>query len=65
MENEKFTEQQKYLGGVDKQSTFREKEWYREKIFEIVNQIEDESMLKKIYTFSKTLKDILNEKEGG
>lgn len=43
----------------------REKEWYREKIIEIVRQINNESTLKKIYTFAKTLKDILNEKEGG
>lgn len=39
--------------------------FYKEKIVEIVNQIESESTLKKIYTFAKTLKDILNEKEGG
>lgn len=43
----------------------REKEWHREKIIEIVRQINNESALKKIYTFAKTLKDILNEKEGG
>lgn len=38
--------------------------WYREKIVEMAGQIEDETMLKKIYTFTKTLKNILNEKEG-
>lgn len=44
-----------YRGGV---------KWYREKIVEMAGQIEDETMLKKIYTFTKTLKNILNEKEG-
>lgn len=44
------------LGGV---------KWYREKIVEMVSHIENEITLKKIYTFAKTLKDILNEKEGG
>lgn len=41
------------------------KESYREKIVEMIGRIEDETMLKKIYTFAKTIKDILNEKEGG
>lgn len=50
IENEK-----NYRGGV---------RWYREKIVEMAGQIEDETMLKKIYTFTKTLKNILNEKEG-
>lgn len=39
--------------------------WYREKIVEIVRQINNESALKKIYTVAKTLKDMLNKKEGG
>lgn len=38
---------------------------YREKIIEMVGQIEDEIMLIKIYTVVKTLKDIQIEKEGG
>lgn len=37
----------------------------QEKIVEMVRQIDDKNILIKIYTFAKTLKDILNEKEGG
>jgi len=40
-------------GGVDKQAVFREKEWYREKIVEMVEKIENENYLLKIYTFVK------------
>lgn len=36
-------------GGVDKQVTFREKEWYRENIVEIINETEDLKYLEFIY----------------
>lgn len=40
-------------GGVDKQVTFREKEWYREKIVDMINHIDNENYLLKIYSFVK------------
>lgn len=39
-------------GGVDKQSIFREKEWYMEKIVEIVDQIDDIWILNQIHKFA-------------
>lgn len=50
----------KVLGGT-KNPVFREKDWYKEKIIKMVNQIDNETTLKKIYTFSKTLNDISKE----
>lgn len=41
-----------------------EKEWYRGKIIDMVRHIDNESILKKIYTIVKTHIAILNEKEG-
>lgn len=38
-------------GGVDKQPVFREKEWYREKIAEMVAEIKDVWILKAIHNF--------------
>lgn len=49
MEHERITECARELEGV---------EWYRERIVEIIERIHDETMLKKIYTVSKTLKDL-------
>lgn len=42
---------------------FREKDYYKEKIIELVGKIENPSILMKIYTFSKTHYEILREKE--
>lgn len=36
-------------GGVDKQVTFREKEWYKDKIVEMVKEIEDKKFLNQIF----------------
>lgn len=47
-------------GGVDKQVTFREKEWYREKIVEMVERIDSERFLKAIYI---SMSDYLKENE--
>lgn len=52
---------EKYLKNKKSLEIFNEKEWYKEKIIEMVNQIESESALKKIYTFAKTLNDISKE----
>ncbi len=41
----------------------REKEWYKEKIVEMINKISNEDVLKKIYTVVKTHLEILKEKE--
>lgn len=41
-------------GGVDKPSNFREKYWYREKIVEMVEQMENPLILKLIYGFTKS-----------
>lgn len=49
--HEKIREQKNNLGGVDKQAVFREKEWYREKITEIVAEIKDVWILKQIFRF--------------
>lgn len=46
-------------------NVFVEKEYYREKIMEISNKIEDEETLKKIYTVAKTHMYILEGKERG
>lgn len=43
---------------------FNEKEWYKNRIIETVRQVENGDTLKKIYTFAKTINEILNEKEG-
>lgn len=45
-------------GGVDKQVTFREKEWYKEKINEFIKQIDNEKFLKRIYI---SLRDYIKE----
>ena len=69
--NSEINEKQNVRSGGVKRSqeksvdSMRGKDWYREKIVDMVSQIEDETMLKKIYTFTKTLKGILNEKERG
>lgn len=52
---------EKYLKNKESLEIFKEKNWYRKKIIEMVNQIESESALKKIYTFAKTLNDISKE----
>lgn len=44
-------------GGVDKQSIFREKEWYKDKIIEMIESIENEEYLKSIYSFTKVFFD--------
>lgn len=44
---------------------FREKDWYRGKIVEMVEHIKDKNVLIKIYTVVKTHSEILNEKKGG
>ncbi len=49
--HEKIREQKNNLGGVDKQPVFREKEWYREKIAEMVAEIKDVWILKAIHNF--------------
>lgn len=47
-----------------KTANFERKEEYRQQIIEMVEQIDDISVLKKIYTVTKTHITILNEKEG-
>lgn len=47
-------------GGVDKQAVFREKEWYREKIVDMVEKIENQRFLKAIYI---SISDYLKENE--
>lgn len=41
-------------GGVENKGNFKEKDWYREKIIEMVKQIEDSLILKLIYGFTKS-----------
>ncbi len=43
--------------------SFREKDYYREKIIELVEKIENPAILMKIYTVVKTHYEILREKE--
>lgn len=43
--------------------SFREKYYYREKIIELVEKIENPAILMKIYTVVKTHYEILREKE--
>lgn len=43
--------------------SFREKDYYREKITELVEKIENPAILMKIYTVVKTHYEILREKE--
>lgn len=40
-------------------------EWYREKIIEIISQVEDKLSLKQIYTVAITLKEMLDEEKRG
>lgn len=42
---------------------FREKNYYKKKITELVEKIENTAILIKIYTFAKTHHEILKEKE--
>lgn len=58
--HEKIREQKNNLGGVDKQAVFREKEWYREKIVDMVEKIENQRFLKAIYI---SISDYLKENE--
>lgn len=51
--HEKTRESKNNLGGVDKQSIFREKEWYRDKIVEMIEEIDNEDYIISIYSFVK------------
>lgn len=44
-----------------KTKILKEREWYRKKIVDMVSCIDNETILKKIYTVVKTYIDILNE----
>lgn len=46
---------------IEKTVVFNGREWYIKKIVEIISQSRNETMLKKIYTFTKTLNDISKE----
>lgn len=43
--------------------SLREKNYYKDKIIELVEKIENPAILIKIYTFAKTHYEILREKE--
>ena len=51
--------EQMFSGGGAGYPLFKEKNWYREKIIEMSNQITDEKFLKRIYV---SLRDYVNEK---
>lgn len=66
-ESKNFEKTQKMTGfGVkfyekNNDPVLKGKDWYKKNIVEMVSRIENEIMLKKIYTFAKTLNDISKE----
>lgn len=46
-----------------KDKSIKEKEYYREKIIEMIGKIENPNILMKIHTFVKTHLEMLKEKE--
>lgn len=44
-------------GGVDKQAVFREKEWYREKIVEMIKNVENLDYLEFIYNMMMAFRE--------
>lgn len=63
MENESKgnNSEQMFVGGGDRNVTFREKEWYRQKAIDMIYKIDNEKFLNQIHTILK--KHI--EKRGG
>lgn len=55
--HEKIREQKNNLGGVDKQAVFREKEWYREKIVEMIKNVENLDYLEFIYNMMMAFRE--------